>query len=74
MALVKCPECKKEISKSAKSCPGCGRKIASEFSILRVLFLVGWLIVGIPLIMAFAGFLPGIGIGLVGIIILLAAK
>ncbi|MBQ0009227.1 MAG: zinc ribbon domain-containing protein [Firmicutes bacterium] len=27
MALVKCPECKKEISDSADSCPHCGYKL-----------------------------------------------
>jgi|JI8StandDraft_2_1071088.scaffolds.fasta_scaffold68934_1 hypothetical protein len=28
MALIKCPECKKEISNSAKNCPSCGYKIS----------------------------------------------
>ena len=27
MALIKCPECKKEISSKAKSCPNCGYPI-----------------------------------------------
>lgn len=27
MALIKCPECKKEVSSIAKSCPNCGAPI-----------------------------------------------
>ena len=30
MALIKCPECKKEISNSAKNCPSCGYKISKS--------------------------------------------
>lgn len=30
MALIKCPECEKEISDSAAACPGCGRPVRSE--------------------------------------------
>jgi len=29
MALVKCPDCEKEISPSASSCPNCGRPMQS---------------------------------------------
>lgn len=29
MALIKCPECKNEISNSAKNCPSCGYKISN---------------------------------------------
>ena len=29
MALVKCPECGKEVSSEAPTCPHCGRPIAS---------------------------------------------
>lgn len=30
MALIKCPECGKEVSSTAKSCPNCGHPIAPE--------------------------------------------
>jgi len=30
MALIKCPECKSDISEKAKTCPKCGHPIASE--------------------------------------------
>lgn len=31
MALIKCPECGKEISDKAKSCPNCGAPVAKKF-------------------------------------------
>lgn len=33
MALIKCPECTKEISDKALSCPNCGFPIATEISL-----------------------------------------
>ena len=30
MALITCPDCKKEISSSAESCPGCGRPMETS--------------------------------------------
>lgn len=33
MALIKCPECGKEISDAAKSCPNCGYKIRNKINI-----------------------------------------
>lgn len=30
MALIKCPECGKEVSSAAPSCPGCGYPVAAE--------------------------------------------
>lgn len=30
MALIKCPECEKEVSDSAKCCPNCGCPIKSH--------------------------------------------
>ncbi len=29
MALIECPECKKEVADSAKACPNCGAPISS---------------------------------------------
>ena len=30
MSLIKCPECKKEISDTAATCPGCGAPISEQ--------------------------------------------
>lgn len=30
MALVKCPDCGKDVSSTAPACPGCGRPIAMK--------------------------------------------
>jgi len=30
MAMIKCPECKKQISEDANSCPNCGKKLTPE--------------------------------------------
>ena len=30
MARIPCPECKKQISDTAESCPKCGHKLTSE--------------------------------------------
>ena len=35
MALIKCPECQKEISEKAKSCPNCGFPINTSICILN---------------------------------------
>ncbi|MBD5535635.1 MAG: zinc ribbon domain-containing protein [Lachnospiraceae bacterium] len=37
MALINCPECNKEISNTAKTCPNCGYKINKEKCIFRIL-------------------------------------
>ncbi len=37
MALIKCPECGKEISDTAKSCPNCGYMIHNKKSFLQFL-------------------------------------
>lgn len=36
MALIKCPECGKEISDTAKSCPNCGYEKERQSKILTV--------------------------------------
>jgi len=33
MALIKCPECGKEVSENAASCPNCGRPIKATMTI-----------------------------------------
>ena len=45
MALIKCKECKKEISDSAKQCPHCGykkKKIGFFWPIIMILILIGY--------------------------------
>ena len=45
MSLIKCPECGKEISDTAKSCPNCGYKLNTDFikrkTIGKRLFIFG---------------------------------
>lgn len=45
MALIKCPECGKEISNKAKVCPHCGIKIRSGALKISAIFLVGIFVV-----------------------------
>jgi hypothetical protein len=46
MALVKCKECGKEVSKSAKKCPHCGYKLKMSFLAKFGLFIFGFVIFG----------------------------
>ena len=55
MALIKCPECSKEISDQSKSCPHCGYRLNSmsaeeKGNIKRVIFWIIGIIVAIILI------------------------
>ena len=46
MALIKCNECKKEISDSAKQCPHCGykkKKLGLFWPIIIILIIIGYL-------------------------------
>lgn len=46
MALIKCKECGKEISKDAELCPHCGKKIKKGnlfLQIIGVLFIIGFI-------------------------------
>lgn len=48
MALVKCKECKQEISQKADNCPACGSpQKAKHYNVgwLFLVFIVGWLVV-----------------------------
>ncbi len=36
MALIGCPECGREISKTAQACPACGRHIKGPFDFLNI--------------------------------------
>jgi len=45
MALIKCNECKKEISDTAKQCPHCGykkKKIGFFWPIIMILIIIGY--------------------------------
>jgi len=60
MALIKCKECGKEISDSAKSCPECGFVYKKEHSTLKTIIIcIGTLFV-IVLIVLFISILPDI--------------
>lgn len=37
MSLIKCPECKKEVSDTASSCPSCGRRLKRTRNLLKVI-------------------------------------
>ena len=46
MALIKCKECKKEISDTAKQCPHCGykkKKVKLFWPIIIILIIIGYL-------------------------------
>ena len=53
MALIKCPECGKEISDKAKNCPSCGCKIKSKIGKRKIIILV------IALLLIIGGILGG---------------
>lgn len=55
MALIKCPECNKEISDTAKRCPNCGYKFPTNakknimiiFVSILIIIILGFIIVEI---------------------------
>ena len=55
MALIKCPECGKEISNNAKNCPNCGYKLKNKNSklllivvgIIMIITIITLLIIGV---------------------------
>lgn len=52
MALIKCPECGKEISDEAKICPNCGAKSEQKRTtdnIIRIVIGASLLIIGLML-------------------------
>lgn len=59
MALIKCPECQKEISDSAASCPNCGNAINKHSAVPRKKKRIWlWILVGL-VFLAFIGVLVG---------------
>lgn len=53
MALKKCKECGTQISSSAKTCPGCGKKLKS--GVLRIILGIFILFIGIGIIAGASG-------------------
>jgi RNA polymerase subunit RPABC4/transcription elongation factor Spt4 len=51
MALINCPDCKKQVSSEAEKCPHCGRSIAAKQSATGVMaaIIIG-LVVGVLLL------------------------
>ena len=68
-----CSTCNTPVAKSAKTCPSCGQKLKSDFSILRVALLTLWTITALPLLFITLSVF-GFVIWIVGFIIILAAK
>lgn len=55
MALVKCKECKTEVSNKAKNCPSCGAPVKSRIRLWRffvILFCIGVVMYNLPSIMS----------------------
>lgn len=64
MALIKCPECGKEVSSDAKTCPHCGKPIGNNVEVTgcgkAVLIILGVILMVIGFALVFSG---GFGIG-----------
>ena len=52
MALIKCKECKKEVSNKAEKCPGCGAKIPTKISVIKIVGILFFGSIGVLLFMA----------------------
>ena len=61
MALIKCPECGKEISSQARSCPHCGNPMfqvtKKESSPLKIILTIFGILAGLGLVVALIIFL-----------------
>ncbi len=54
MAIIKCPDCKKEISSDAESCLNCGKPIKPKASVVKQI------LIGLGFFIAFAVLILGI--------------
>lgn len=55
MAIIKCKECKKEVSDKAKNCPSCGTPVKSRIGcggFIVILFCIGVIIYNLPSIIS----------------------
>jgi len=50
MALINCPECKKEVSKTAKVCPHCGYKLKKKKGCLYYIGIAILIVIGLVII------------------------
>ena len=41
MAMTKCPECGKEVSDTAKTCPHCGHELPQKPNVVAGIFILG---------------------------------
>ncbi len=59
MPLVKCPDCEKEVSDKAETCPGCARPLQIQGATVEGLFesllvVMGLFIVGVPVVLLYS--------------------
>ena len=69
-----CFACRNIVSKTAETCPQCGQKFKSNFSFLRVILMVLWIIIGAPLLLVLLGLFIGGIAWCFGFLILAIAK
>lgn len=50
MALMTCPECKKEVSTTAQACPYCGAKVTPPMGIVTAFVIVGLVVAVIVMV------------------------
>ena len=66
MGLVKCSECKKEVSASAQTCPHCGvkspaSKVGSQLqNVGNAVMAIGCLIILVPIVLIMLGVMLGV--------------
>jgi uncharacterized protein (DUF983 family) len=48
--MIRCPECDREISASAQSCPGCGARLQTSRAMLAL-----WVVLGVGFALAVLG-------------------
>lgn len=53
MALIKCPECGKEISDQAKSCPGCGKILKKTIGLKMIIIGIISIIISMLILFIF---------------------
>lgn len=51
--LVRCPDCRSEVSRHADACPKCGRRIKPTKSIFEVVFIVMISVIALSVIIGF---------------------
>lgn len=54
MAMTTCPDCRREVSESAMSCPGCGRALRSPLAAPLKAIGIGALVILVLVVLALA--------------------